>query len=104
MQRGEVWWAELERPVGRRPVLILSRTASIATRNYVIVAFVTTHARHIHSEVPLHKSEGMSQECVVNLDVINTIPKVELVQRITELSWDKMEVIDGVLKYVLAIS
>lgn len=104
MQRGEVWWADLEKPVGRRPVLILSRNKSITVRECVIVAHLTTHARQIPSEVPVHKYEGMPKECVVNLDVINTIPKNQLVEKITELSIDKLETINKVLKYVLVLN
>jgi mRNA interferase MazF len=28
MKRGEVWWATLPEPVGRRPVVLLSRNAA----------------------------------------------------------------------------
>ena len=104
MQRGEIWWAEMEKPVGRRPVLILSRNASVQVREAVIVAQVTTHARHIPSEVPLHKQDGMPKECVVNLDVLYTLPKKELVLRITELNLDKQQYVDKTLKYVLGLS
>jgi mRNA-degrading endonuclease toxin of MazEF toxin-antitoxin module len=41
MKRGEVWWADLPAPVGRRPVLLLSRDRAYAVRNAVTVAFLT---------------------------------------------------------------
>jgi len=104
MQRGDIWWAEIEKPVGRRPVLILSRNASIQTREYIIVAQVTTHARHIPAEVPLHKVDEMPRECVVNLDVIYTIPKRELVEKVAGLTSVKQAYVDQALKYVLNLS
>lgn len=104
MHRGEVWWAELDKPAGRRPVLILSRNASLQVREYVIVSPMTTRSRHIPSEVPLHKQEGMPKECVVNLDVINTVPKKHLLEKITELSFDKLQKVEKTLKYVLSLS
>lgn len=104
MQRGEIWWAELEKPIGRRPVLILSRNASVVSREFVIISQVTTRARHIPSEVPLHKEDGMPKECVVNLDVINTIAKKELLEKITQLSDSKLQAVEKTLKYVLALS
>jgi mRNA interferase MazF len=93
----------MEKPIGKRPVLILSRNASIQVRDHLIVAQVTTHARHIPAEVPLHKKDGMPRECVVNLDVIYTIPKSELVEKITELSLDKQQYVNKALKYVLGL-
>ena len=41
MLRGEIWWAKLPPPVGRRPVLLLSRNEAYAVRNAITVAEVT---------------------------------------------------------------
>ncbi len=68
MRRGEVWWAELDQPAGRRPVLLISRNEAYIVRSLVIVAPVTTRIRNIPTEVPLSAAEGMSRDCVVNLD------------------------------------
>jgi len=85
MKRGEVWWADLPAPIGRRPVLLLSRNRAYAVRSAVTVAFFTTTIRHIPAEVRLTVADGVTRECVVNLDVINTIPKSTLVQRVCSL-------------------
>ena len=53
MRRGEVWWAELPQPVGRRPVLLLSRDAAYSVRTPVTVAIVTRTIRNIPVEVLL---------------------------------------------------
>ncbi|MCH8087678.1 MAG: type II toxin-antitoxin system PemK/MazF family toxin, partial [Chloroflexi bacterium] len=37
MRRGEVWWADLPPPSGRRPVVLLSRDAAYTVRNLVLV-------------------------------------------------------------------
>jgi len=42
MRRGEVWWAEQPEPIGRRPVVLLSRDEAYKVRNAVTVAQVTT--------------------------------------------------------------
>ena len=104
MRRGEVWWGEFEKPIGRRPVLVLSRDKSISSREYVIVAQVTTHSRQIPTEIPLHKHEGMPRESVINLDVINTVPKSSLVDKITDLDSQKLSAVEKVLKYVFELS
>ena len=81
MRRGEVWWAELPAPVGRRPVLLLSRDRAYAVRNAVTVAFLTTTVRNIPVEVPLTRADGVPKDCVVNLDLINTIPRPRFTSR-----------------------
>ena len=98
MQRGEVWWAELAEPIGRRPVVLLSRDSTYKVRTSVIVAIVTRTIRNIPVEVRLDANDGMPQDCVVNLDTIVTIQKTRLLNRITSLSPQKMS---AVLKAVI---
>ena len=81
MKRGEVWWAELPAPAGRRPVLLLSRDEAYTIRDFVTVAPVTTRVRHIPSEVSLGTGDGLPKACVVNLDTITTIGKSRLRRR-----------------------
>ncbi|MGD0780574.1 MAG: type II toxin-antitoxin system PemK/MazF family toxin [Dehalococcoidales bacterium] len=90
MQRGEVRWAELPSPVGRRPVLLLSRNAAYSVRTAVTVALITRTIRKMPVEVPLGEEDGMPAKCVANLDNILTIPKSRLTERITQLSPEKM--------------
>jgi mRNA interferase MazF len=90
VRRGEVWWAELPAPVGRRPVVLLSRDVAYRVRTSVTVGIATRVARSIPVEVPLGPEDGMPQRCVVNLDDILTIPKSRLAERITVLSPQKM--------------
>ena len=47
MRRGEAWWADLPAPVGRRPVVLISRNEAYAVRSFVVVAEVTTKIRNI---------------------------------------------------------
>ena len=70
MRRGEVWWADLPRPAGRRPVLLLSRNKAYEVRNAITVAEITTTIRKIPVEVELGKEDGMLKKCIVNLDTI----------------------------------
>lgn len=101
MQRGDVWWAELPSPIGRRPVLLLSRNAAYDVRNSVTVALITRTIRNIPVEVPLGKEDGMPDKCVVNLDEILTIPKSRITERITHLSSDKLAEVDKAIVFAL---
>jgi len=103
MKRGEVWWAELEPPAGRRPVVLLSRDEAYSVRSLVIVAPVTTRIRHIPSEVPLGVDDGMSQDCVANLDTITTIPKSCLHSRLATLSPGKLKEVEAAIHFALGL-
>lgn len=104
MRRGEIWWAELEQPAGRRPVVLLSRNEAYTVRSLVIVAPVTTRIRHIPSEVPLGISDGMPQECVANLDTITTIPKDCLQTRLATLSAKKLKEVEAAIRFTLDLA
>ena len=101
MRRGEVRWAELAPPIGRQPVVLLSRDAAYRVRTSVTVGMVTRTIRAIPVEVPLSTEDGMPQQCVVNLDNILTIPKARLGERITTLSPQKMSAIAKAVIFAL---
>ena len=103
MKRGEIWWAELEPPAGRRPVVLLSRDEAYSVRDLVIVAPVTTRVRHIPSEVPLNLEDGLPKPCVINLDTITTIAKVNLRDKLTTLSAEKQEAVEVALHFALGL-
>jgi mRNA interferase MazF len=103
VRRGEIWWAELEPPAGRRPVLLLSRNEAYSVRSLVVVAPVTTRIRHIASEVPLGTDDGMPQDCVANLDTITTIPKACLQSLITALSAKKLREVEVATRFALGM-
>ena len=101
MRRGEVWWAELPPPIGRRPVLLLSRDAAYSVRTSVTAAVITRTIRNIPVEVLLGQEDGMPIECVVNLDNILTMPKSRLTERITTLSAEKMTAVVKTIVFAL---
>jgi len=103
MRRGEIWWANLPAPIGRRPVLLLSRDAAYAVRTAVTVAAITRTIRRIPVEVPLDMEDGMPEECVVNVDSIMTIPKSLLTERITVLPRDKMALVNRAILFGLGL-
>ena len=78
MRRGEVWWAELPRPVGSRPVVILTRDSVLRSINGVVVVLVTRTVRGLATEVVLGRRQGLPGRCVANLDNILTVPRDRL--------------------------
>jgi len=104
MQRGEIWWADLPEPAGRRPVVLLSRNEAYAVRQLVTGAPITTRARQIPTEVPLGPAEGLPKACVANLDTVTTIPRRALTQLIGPLPLEKLIRVERALIFALGLS
>ena len=103
MRRGEVWWAELPSPVGRRPVILLSRNAAYRVRELVTVAPVTTRVRGIPTEVQLGSDEGLPKVCAANLDSLTTIPRRSLTARAVALAGPKLAAVERALHFALGL-
>jgi mRNA interferase MazF len=104
MQRGEVWWSDQPQPVGRRPVVLISRDRALQVRTNVTVVQITTTIRHIASEVPLGSADGLPRDCVANCDVIQTIPKHTLKEKVSLLSEKKRFALDAALRFSLDLT
>jgi mRNA interferase MazF len=102
MKQYEIWWAELPKPAGCRPVLLLSRDDAYPVLNKFVAAEITATVRHIPIEVPLGSIEGMPKPCVVNCDNLRTISKVHLVKRIAKLSPKRVHEVKRAVGYALA--
>ncbi len=101
MKRGEVWWANIPKPIGRRPVVLLSRNAAYPVRSSVTVAPITRTVHEIPVEVRLGPEDGLSKDCVANLDNILTVSKKRLVRSLTTLSPERMRSIEQAIKFAL---
>ncbi|MGZ5300822.1 MAG: type II toxin-antitoxin system PemK/MazF family toxin [Actinomycetota bacterium] len=104
MRRGELYWARLPQPVGRRPVLIVSRDATLAVRSRVTVAPITRTIRGIRSEVALGRSHGLRAASVANCDSLQTILKEALGPGpIGELPVPELVALDRAIRFALGI-
>jgi mRNA interferase MazF len=101
MRQYEIRWADMPVPVGRRPVLLLTRSAAFAYLNKVIVAEITGTIREIPQEVPVGKKEGLPRPSVVNLDNVHVVPKDTLGERIGALSAEREREIKRALGHAL---
>ena len=103
MKRGEVWWADLPKPLGRRPVVLLSRDEAYRVRTAVTVAEITTTVRDIPVEVTLTKEDGLPKTCVINVDTIITIRKDLLREKICLLSPAKVDQMNKAIGFALSL-
>jgi len=76
--RGDIVWADLGPPAGRRPVCVLTRDAAIEVLNAVTCAPITRTIRGIRSEVRVGVDEGLFEDSVITCDNVVTIPRAVL--------------------------
>lgn len=101
MHKGEVWWVNLPSPIGKKPIVLLSRDEAYPVRNAVTVAEVTSTIRNIPVEVNLGTEDGLPKKCVINLDTIITIRKELLIEKITDLTSEKIDEVNKAMKFAL---
>ena len=104
MRRGEIHWAALGPPAGRRPVVVLTRDPAIPVMTAIVVAFVTTTIRGIATEVPVGRREGLPHRSVVACDNLATVQKASLDPDPTgNLGPAKTRELDAALRFALQI-
>lgn len=103
MRRGEVWWANLGPPAGRRPVLLVSREDAYSVRNQFIVVQISSRIRGTRAEVLLDARDGLPKRCAANADVVYMVTRRQLDRIITVLSGEKMDLVDASLRFSLGL-
>ena len=103
MRRGEIWWADLPAPYGRRPAILVTRDAAYAVRTSVTVVPLTTRRRGIAVEVTLEPADGVPRACVANADNVTTLLRSRLIRPIGPLAPDKLRAVEDALRFALAL-
>lgn len=101
MNHGDVRWHTFRTPDKRRPVLILTRDSAISYLTSVTIAPITSTIRGIPSEVVLTASDGLPNDCAVNCDNIQTVPKAGLGAFIAHLPASKMHAVRIAIEFAL---
>ena len=105
MRRGDVYWARLPRPLGRRPVVVVTRTSALAFLARITVAPVTTTIRGVSSEVQLGRSAGLPSKSVAGCDSVMTVARDLLDEEpIGTLTRRQLLALDDALIFALGIS
>ena len=103
MKRGEIRWYKFHAPDKKRPVLILTRDSVLEYFAEATVAPVTTAIRDIPSEVLLSKDDGLSKDCAINCDHLQTVAQAQIGSLITTLSSEKMAQVSQAVRFALDI-
>ena len=103
MKRGEIRWYKFLAPDKKRPILILTRDSMLEYLSDVTVAPVTSTVRGIPSEVSLSQNDGMSKDCAINCDHVQTVSKNKIGALITTLSSEKLQLVSRAIRFALDI-
>ena len=110
IERGEVWWADLDEPAGsgpgyRRPVLVVQADAFNRSRLQTTIAVVlTSNLRLVDAPgnvlVPKAAS-GLPKDSVANVSQVVTLDRDFLAERTSKLPARLLAAVDAGLKLVL---
>lgn len=104
VKRGDIIWADLGPPAGRRPVCVLTRDAAIAVLTAITCAPITRTIRGIRSEVEIGPAQGLSDQSVISCDNLITIPTTLLdAEPVGHLDLGTRIRLDQALRYALDI-
>jgi len=104
LRRGELYWAELPSPAGRRPVLVVLRNEAIKRTSRVVVAPVSSNVRQLESEVPVGRGEGLPYESAARCDGLQAIDRRSVEPRpLGHLGSAKLRTLDEAFRYALDI-
>jgi mRNA interferase MazF len=101
LRQYEIWWAEMPEPIGRRPVLLLSRNPAYEYLSHVTVVEITTTIRRIAVEVALGAAEGLRHRSVANFDNVHAVARDRLRSRIGTLHARRVAEVNRALGYAL---
>lgn len=102
--RGDILWADLGPPAGRRPVCVLTRDAAIEVLTALTCAPITRTIRGIRSEVEIGTREGLPETSVISCDNAITVPAGVLdAVPVGQLGFEARVRLDQALRYALDI-
>jgi mRNA interferase MazF len=104
VKRGEVRSYKFSPPDKHKPVLILTRDSVIEYLGEVTVAPITTTIRDIPSEVVLGRQDGLSHDCAVNCDHIQTVAKAKNGSMITRWNDQRMAEVKYATAFALGLA
>jgi mRNA interferase MazF len=105
IRQGEIYWVDLSEPIGSEPgyrhphIVIQNNLFNTSQINTVVVCSLTTNLNRAKApgNVLLNKGEAsLPRKSVVNISQIFTVNKSDLVDKIGQVSKNRMtEILDG---------
>jgi len=112
IQRGQIWWADLEAPRAsepgyRRPVLVIQSDDFNRSRINTVIAIALTSNLRL-AEAPGNvllssKETGLEKDSVANVSQIVTLDKDFLTEKVHRLPNETMQEIEDGIRLVLSL-
>ena len=112
IERGDIWWAELDEPRGsapgfRRPVLVVQADAFNRSRIQTVICVVLTSNLRLADApgnvVIAKRDSGIARDSVANVSQIVTIDRDVLTERVGKVHGEVRERIDRGIRLVLGL-
>jgi mRNA-degrading endonuclease toxin of MazEF toxin-antitoxin module len=101
MTRGEVWEADVGGKVGKRPVVILTRSAVLPYLSKVVVAEVTTEGKGYPTQIAIGTTANLRSASFVSAESLHSIPKNRLKRRLGELAPAQLRLVGDAVIFAL---
>lgn len=110
IQRGEIWWADLEAPRGsgpgfRRPVVVVQSDAFNRSRiGTIVVVAITSNLRLLDAPgnvLLAARTAGLPRDSVANVSQVVTVDREVLTERVSQLDAATMVAIGRGMRVVL---
>lgn len=101
MKRGEVWEADVGGKVGRRPVLILTRSGVIPHLSKVVVAEVTTRGKGYPTQIEIGNAANLPKSSWVSAESLHSVPKDRLHRHLGDLPADLLQKVNEAVLFAL---
>ena len=103
MKRGDVWEADIGGRVGKRPVLVLTRSNVIPYLSKVVVAEITTQGKGYPTQVAIEQHANLRKPSFVSCDSLHTLPKERLRRYLGELPGNLLAHINQAIIFALEL-
>lgn len=101
MNRGEIWDADIGGKAGKRPVLVLTRSAVIPFLSKLVVAEVTTQGKGYPTQIAIGQAANLSKPSFVSAEALHSLSKDRLVRYRGELNQELMKKVSHAVIFAL---
>lgn len=105
VKRGDVYWIDLDPPIGRRPAVVIQNDIGNEVSGNIILAIITTafRGKSYPTDVVLPDGTLPQKNCRVLAGTIMTVEREDLDTYEITLATDIMKQIDSALRVSLAL-
>lgn len=104
LRRADIWEADVGGRIGKRPVVVLTRSTVIPYLSKVVVAEITTQGKGYPTQIAIGQAGNLSKPSFVSCDCLHTLPKERLQRYLGELPPDLMKQVGQAVVFALELA